>query len=48
VLGQAIGAAPLSVLLGGGLGGVLLVVGVALVCCGLLWSRRIVGKVTAL
>jgi tight adherence protein B len=48
ILGQAIGAAPLSVLLGGGLGGVLLVVGVALVCGGLLWSRRIVGKVTAL
>jgi tight adherence protein B len=48
VLGQAIGAAPLSVLLGGGLGGVLLVVGTGLVCSGLLWSRRIVGKVTAL
>ena len=44
-LGQAIGASPLSVLLGGGLGGILLVVGVALVCAGLLWSRRIVGKV---
>jgi tight adherence protein B len=46
VLGQAMGAAPLSVLLGGGLGGVLLVIGVGLVCAGLLWSRRIVGKVT--
>jgi tight adherence protein B len=44
-LGQAIGASPLSVLLGGGLGGVLLVVGTALVCAGLFWSRRIVGKV---
>ncbi|MET0864957.1 MAG: type II secretion system protein F [Nakamurella sp.] len=44
-LGQAIGASPLSVLLGGGLGGILLVVGVGLVCAGLLWSRRIVGKV---
>jgi tight adherence protein B len=47
LMGQAIGAAPLSVLLGGGLGGMLLVVGVALVCGGLLWSGRIVGKVTA-
>jgi tight adherence protein B len=44
-LGQAIGASPLSVLLGGGFGGVLLVLGVGLVCAGLLWSRRIVGKV---
>ncbi|ORM26840.1 hypothetical protein [Williamsia sp. 1135] len=46
LLGQAMGAAPVAVLLGGGIGGVLLVVGVGLVCAGLLWSRRIVGKVT--
>lgn len=43
-LGQAMGAEPLAVLLGGGLGGILLVTGVALVCGGLLWSRRIIGK----
>lgn len=46
LLGQAMGAAPVAVLLSGGLGGILLVVGVGLVCAGLLWSRRIVGKVT--
>ncbi len=46
-LGQAMGAAPLTVLLGGGLGGILLVTGVALVCGGLLWSRHIVGKAAA-
>lgn len=46
LLGQAMGAAPLKVLLGGGVGAVLLVVGVGLLCAGLLWSHRIVGKVT--
>ncbi|WP_024795071.1 type II secretion system F family protein [Tomitella biformata] len=40
-LGQLMGAAPLGVLLGGGLGGVLLVVGVLLDCGGLLWAERI-------
>lgn len=40
-LGQLMGAAPLGVLLGGGLGGVLLVVGVGLDCAGLLWAERI-------
>lgn len=43
-LGQAMGADPFAVLLGGGLGGILLIVGVALVCSGLLWSRHIIGK----
>lgn len=47
-LGQAMGASPFAVLLGGGLGGILLVTGVALVCGGLLWSRRIVGKAASL
>jgi tight adherence protein B len=43
-LGQLIGADPLSFLLSGGIGGWLLVVGVTLACCGLLWSDRITGK----
>lgn len=47
LLGQLIGARPLSFLLGGGLGGVLLVVGVLLICLGLAWSDRIIGRVTA-
>ena len=40
-LGQLIGADPLGFLLAGGAGGWLLVVGVTLACCGLLWSDRI-------
>ena len=40
-LGQLIGADPLSFLMSGGAGGWLLVVGVLLACCGLLWSDRI-------
>lgn len=47
VLGQLIGARPLPFLLGGGLGGVLLVVGVLLICLGLAWSDRITGRLTA-
>jgi tight adherence protein B len=43
-LGQAIGADPLRFLLSGGVGGWLLVVGVVLGCCGLLWSDRITGR----
>jgi len=45
LLGQAIGAEPLSLLLSGGAGGWLLVVGSALICCGLLWSDRITSRV---
>lgn len=45
-LGQMMGAAPLSVLFGGGLGGILLVLGSGLVCAGLLWTDRITGRVT--
>jgi tight adherence protein B len=41
-LGQAIGADPLTFLLAGGAGGVLLVIGIVLSCLGLLWSDRIV------
>ena len=46
-LGQATGAGPIQVLLGGGLGGILLVVGCALVAAGIGWSERITGKVLA-
>ncbi|MDJ0393512.1 type ii secretion system integral membrane subunit [Rhodococcus sp. G-MC3] len=44
-LGQAMGASPLSVLFGGGLGGILLVVGAGLACAGLLWTNAITEKV---
>jgi tight adherence protein B len=44
-LGQAIGADPVGFLLSGGIGGWLLVIGVTLACCGLLWSDRITGRV---
>ncbi len=44
-LGQAMGAAPLAVLTGNGAGGVLGVVGVTLVCAGLVWTDRIVAGV---
>ncbi|MEO6795156.1 MAG: type II secretion system F family protein [Mycobacterium sp.] len=43
LLGQLVGARPVSFLLGGS-GGVVSVVGVSLVCAGLLWSDRITGR----
>ena len=43
-LGQMMGAAPLAVLCGGGLGGILLVVGTAFGCVGLLWTDAIVRR----
>ncbi len=43
-LGQLIGADPLRFLLSGGAGGWLLVAGVMLACCGLLWSDLITGR----
>jgi tight adherence protein B len=46
-LGQLIGAEPLSFLLSRGVGGWLLVVGVVLACCGLVWSDRITGRAQA-
>ena len=46
-LGQLMGAAPLRVLFGGGLGGVLLVIGTVLACAGLLWTDAITARVTA-
>lgn len=45
-LGQAIGAEPVRYLLSGG-GGWLLLTGVVLACCGLLWSDRIAGAVVS-
>ncbi|GJF08254.1 membrane protein [Mycolicibacterium cyprinidarum] len=45
LLGQSIGADPLSFLFTGGAGGWLLVIGSGLTCCGLLWSDRITTKV---
>ncbi|QCQ93492.1 type II secretion system F family protein [Rhodococcus sp. SGAir0479] len=46
-LGQLMGAAPVTVLLGGGLGGVLLIAGTVLVAAGLAWTDRIVDRVMA-
>lgn len=46
LLGQLIGAHPMAFLLGGHAGGWLLVVGVTLVCAGLLWSDHITDRVT--
>ena len=48
VMGQLIGARPMAFLLGGRLGGCLLVVGLTLVCGGLLWSDRITDQAMAL
>jgi len=45
-LGQLIGADPVSFLLSGGMGGWLLVIGVALACGGLLWSDHITAQVS--
>ncbi|MEE2855438.1 MAG: type II secretion system F family protein [Actinomycetota bacterium] len=47
LLGQLIGARPLSFLLGGRAGGWLLLVGSALACIGLLWSDRIADRVAS-
>ncbi|WP_111767896.1 type II secretion system F family protein [Nakamurella deserti] len=41
LLGAGMGADPVPVLFGGGLGSVLLLVGTVLLCAGLLWSARI-------
>jgi len=46
-LGQLIGADPLAFLMAGHVGGWLLVVGVTLVCSGLLWSDRITDRAAA-
>jgi tight adherence protein B len=44
LLGQLIGARPIAFLVGGGAGGWLLVVGVALVCIGLVWADRLTDR----
>ena len=44
LLGAGMGVNPLGVLLGSAAGHALLVIGVALMCAGLLWSARIVGR----
>lgn len=44
-LGELIGAAPVRFLLSGGAGGWLLIIGVTLACCGLLWSDHITAGV---
>lgn len=41
-MGTAMGADPLGLLFGGGLGGMLLVAGVGLSCSGFLWTRKII------
>jgi tight adherence protein B len=47
LLGQLIGADPIAFLLRGHVGGWLLVVGMTLVCGGLLWSDRITARATS-
>ena len=47
LLGQLIGARPLSFLLGGHVGGWLLVVGTVLTCGGLVWADRIADRVAS-
>lgn len=44
LLGAGMGVDPVGVLLGSAAGHLLLMVGVALMCAGLLWSARIVGR----
>lgn len=43
-LGELIGAQPIRFLVGNSAGGWLLLVGITLACCGLLWSDRITGR----
>jgi tight adherence protein B len=47
LLGQLIGARPLSFLLSGHAGGWLLVVGSMLACAGLVWSDRITDRLAS-
>ena len=46
LMGAAMGANPLALLTGGGLGGVLLTVGTALVCAGVIVSQLIIQGAT--
>lgn len=45
LLGQMMGAAPIEVLLGGGIGGILLMLGTGLACAGLMWTDAITERV---
>ncbi len=47
LMGQTIGAHPVAFLIGGHLGGWLLLVGLTLICVGLLWSDRITERAGA-
>ncbi len=47
LLGQLVGADPVGFLLGGGPGGVVLVLGVSLICIGIVWADRIVDRLAA-
>ncbi len=47
LLGQLVGADPVGFLFGGGSGGVLLVVGAALICVGIAWADHIVDGLAA-
>lgn len=47
LLGQLVGADPVGFLFGGGMGGALLVVGVTLICAGVLWADHIVDRLAA-
>lgn len=44
LMGEAMGARPIALLTGGGLGGILLVGGTALVCAGFITSQMIIGR----
>jgi tight adherence protein B len=44
-LGEAVGASPVRMLTGTGLGQLLLLTGVALLCTGIVWSGRITNRV---
>ncbi|GAB3077771.1 type II secretion system F family protein [Corynebacterium aquatimens] len=46
MMGQAMGAAPVHLLFGGGLGGVLLLIGTCLVCAGFASSQHIIRRAT--
>lgn len=47
LLGQIVGAHPIRFLMSGALGGGLLMLGVGLVCAGVMWADRIVDRVAA-
>jgi tight adherence protein B len=44
-LGEAVGASPIRMLTGTGLGQMLLLAGVTLLCAGVVWSGRITSRV---